>query len=745
MAVGLLALAAIAAPTSTTARSPLFSSTPDPPLDARVVSSGAYHSDGLAEPYRDTVLSVCGIMAACTESGYTWKINFEPKPDEIWPEYLAEVHAEEVAGRSLSGATATISHEFKLPGHYRVEVSYGRSSQVTFVRCAYARREVRDLAKADWDKYVEAMWTIALLPSELGQERFACPNFYNLNVFTTMHGVNSMNRTCDQAYPEVGIKSLLDSEIVGPAYYGGGKANYDDRDPYDPYYVEDGRFARFPLRANRTGLCEESRPLFDDAYVDHCKSIMEGEGVYTFRGPANSSGIWMVEPRSDDSYEYVSRRSFYGYANEAGVGDIALPHLIPTYEVLAMATSMPLLTEAASYIMNDPVHGYAHYTLSGLWGGGLDSSTMCRADALGPAPIPLMEVIKDPSRYAVFAWYNHIIGRENGCFTCDRDGCTRTSDADEKGCADLNFETPQWSEFAEVDPITGYANFWHLHLNQFNNGMWMKEIFYGMSGRALGNDKIFMPNTGTFGRHPWANQDPLFLAHHAFTFVAWDLAMKNIRDKGISQPPLYDLEEFIRQRGVDECPGHNPDDATATAVYRNLVRYRSGQTPGSRQTWRDIMTMWAPDRKDYEWIVKDPYLTDLELLANSPDCNEACEDSASIISTFPPFPDLDLTPTQMCQATIQNLVGSGMTGRQACDTRLNAISNQTFFLADFLTVENSCEMSCRFCTFVCANSGPRPGQLAAVNDRDEGLSQALEERIEKYLASGQHKSRGGLV
>ena len=60
-------------------------------------------------------------------------------------------------------------------------------------------------------------------------------------------------------------------------------------------------------------------------------------------------------------------------------------------------------------------------------------------------------------------------------------------------------------------------------------------------------------------------------------------------------------------------------------------------------------------------------------------------------------------------------------------------------------VENSCEMSCRFCTFVCANSGPRPGQLAAVNDRDEGLSQALEERIEKYLASGQHKSRGGLV
>lgn len=89
-----------------------------------------------------------------------------------------------------------------------------------------------------------------------------------------------------------------------------------------------------------------------------------------------------------------------------------------------------------------------------------------------------------------------------------------------------------------MDPITGYANFWHLHLNQFNNGMWMKEIFYGMSGRALGNDKIFMPNTGTFGRHPWANQDPLFLAHHAFTFVAWDLAMKNIRDKGISQPPL---------------------------------------------------------------------------------------------------------------------------------------------------------------------------------------------------------------
>lgn len=101
--------------------------------------------------------------------------------------------------------------------------------------------------------------------------------------------------------PEVGVKSMLDSPIFGPDYYGGGYANFDDRDDlYDPYYVEDGRFANFPLRQNRTELCDESAGLFDDDYIPHCKEIMESGSYKGWRNAdPTKSGIWVREPRDD--------------------------------------------------------------------------------------------------------------------------------------------------------------------------------------------------------------------------------------------------------------------------------------------------------------------------------------------------------------------------------------------------------------------------------------------------------------
>ena len=141
--------------------------------------------------------------------------------------------SEEVAGHSIvedsatrNGNSSIISHMFKLPGVYQVKVVGKRSTlfgrrmkrdlnerrmkskakernkhskkskardvedvlAISEVRVRFARRDVIDLSPTDWDNYVEGIWELRLLSSEEGKKRYNCPNFYNLDVFTTMHG-----------------------------------------------------------------------------------------------------------------------------------------------------------------------------------------------------------------------------------------------------------------------------------------------------------------------------------------------------------------------------------------------------------------------------------------------------------------------------------------------------------------------------------------------------------------------------
>ena len=159
--------------------------------------------------------------------------------------------------------------------------------------------------------------------------------------------------------PEVGVKSMLDSPIFGPDYSGGGYANFDDRDDlYDPYYIEDGRFANFPLRQNRTELCDESEGLFDDDYVPHCKEIMESGSYKGWRNAdPTKSGIWLREPRDDSHYEYVSARRWHIFGD---VGDTFLPNVVPTHEMINAMTSLKDISEQYKYISTPKIHGYAH-------------------------------------------------------------------------------------------------------------------------------------------------------------------------------------------------------------------------------------------------------------------------------------------------------------------------------------------------------------------------------------------------
>ena len=140
---------------------------------------------------------------------------------------------------------------------------------------------------------------------------------------------------------------------------------------------------------------------------------------------------------------------------------------------------------------------------------------------------------------------------------------------------------PKWSDYAK----RGSA--WYTYLEASNVGSWMKNILYGYG--------FHHANSGTFGRSTWADQDPIFYAHHAFTFLLNDFGTNKLVENGRASPPLYGLDTVIEERGVNECPGNNPTDVT---VYIDVVCYTTGQEPGTNQPWDHILEMWTEERRN---------------------------------------------------------------------------------------------------------------------------------------------------
>jgi len=603
------------------------------------------------------------------------------------------------------------------------------------IRVAYARRDVIDMSAGDWDKYVDAIWTLKNLSTAEGQARYG-PNFYNIDVFTTMHGVHSQNASCDQIHfnlmqenahhvwmtllekalqsvhpsiampyynfakdfrkyynPDIGIKSVLNSPIFGDDYYGGGLSNWDERpDPYDPYYVADGRFANFPIRQNRTELCDESQGLFDDdMYIPFCKEVMEEGGFKGFRNDdPTSSGMWIHEPRDESSYKYVSARRMYVYGS---VGDTTLPLMVPRHEQINVLESVESPVDQLLQIGRRAIHGFGHIGMSGMWGGGVTNETMIPPTAQANPGKPLLEVLANDDKLLTnFAWGDEIISKKLGCYQCTKEGCTlNMAVAVEKNCYNINngfgvpvdFKQPKWTDAAER------GNAWYDHLEMFNIGQWMRFALYGFG--------IQHSNSGTFARHAWANQDPLFYAYHAFTFITFDDALQSLEKRGIASAPFYGIKEFIDERGVNECPGNNPDDEL---VFKNVVRYKTGQTPGSHHTWKDILEMWSPERRDFEWVMDDEDWTNFdERIRFDDSCEEACTDDAQVIKfSFPGW-----TTTEVCEFFINSITSSGATKEQACATRLKDIPSVGLpWIPDrFVFFSHVCRKTCGYCTNVC--------------------------------------------
>lgn len=290
-------------------------------------------------------------------------------------------------------------------------------------------------------------------------------------------------------------------------------------------------------------------------------------------------------------------------------------------------------------------------------------------------------------------WFDDFKTRDKGCYSCTKEGCQlNTTNALAANCYNIqvNFTAPStpkdpyWTEHA----LRG--NFWYEFFEDVNIGSWAKFVLYGFG--------TYHANTGTFGRHSWANQDPIFYAHHTFTFLLNEYGLDNIADHGLESPPLYGIDEILTERGVPECPGHNSGD---TSIYRNLIRYKVGQEPGTHRTWEHILEMWSPQCRDFEWIINNGYITNYDSILRYDDsCEDGCVDEAFVI--LGGMPDT-MSKTEICEYHIGMIQNSTSFPKEVvCQFRFKDL---TYIGASFLSDSNrfdwACAKTCGYCKLTC--------------------------------------------
>lgn len=496
----------------------------------------------------------------------------------------------------------TIVVEFGDPGTYAVSVS-DTSEQVVHtnvtLRNMYVRRELRALTQGEWEEYVHAVWTLRNVSTADGRDRFVCPtgnqlDYKEYDFFILLHSFHSANSVCDQfhfsmmqefaheawntlferalqcVHPSTTLHywnemqdraafghtsgMLLSSSVWNATMYG---KEVEDED--GAAYVRDGAFAYFPIRQNRTGLCE----YLDEQYHERCNAFVEDK--YMWRGNKTHTGFFLQSPRHANDYAFVSRRTGYLYGKE---DDIAF-HTFPKKENIDENILNKSFVDALKYITGDNVHGHAHYWISGLWGN------MSVRSALSDKKYTSQD---DVDMFRMFVWPLDARGRADGCISCDASACECSADSTERGC---------WSDNISR-PVDSFDVQWHAYDNRSWWFEWLK------SSRNLEyRHYLFgceMMRGGTFDRSATANADPVFYIHHAFTFWLVDRAKRHSSDT----QPFYNLEKASEY----ECPGHRLNDET---VFSDLVPYTIGQANGEKHTWKDILFMWSDDRRSVRW------------------------------------------------------------------------------------------------------------------------------------------------
>ena len=576
------------------------------------------------EPFKTTVLAVLPSVWFAAEDFQClrWQIRLMIPIDEH-----AGVRSNITNEYVDCGGEGPFYVNFTHPGNYEIVVLDDISKQVVAERIVenkYVRRDVYSLTSSEWNDYVHAVWTLRDLSTDEGRQYYTCPSgkqtdYREYDFFVLFHGFYSANATCDQLHfsmmqefaheawntlferalqcvvPSVSLhywneavekqtakarcqnstdpggclaEQLKSADVWNSTMYG--RVTSDD----DAAYVVDGAFARFPIRQNRTGLCQFIEEYNQDDMA-RCEEYIS-HPVFWAGKDENLTGFWFPSPRPSHLYEFVSRKTghiaglegflvdetFPGVEGSNGIRDIMMPD----------GVAIPFV-EQLRHITGDEVHGHAHYWISGLWGEYAETLNATVRNA-GVQAVGLLRA---------FVWPQDARGRADGCVVCNDNSCSGVGGQRQILCENSNEFTPD--DTFDVD-ATQMANMDHT-------SWWRQWIYNSRVENVATRRAMFGYNAargGTFDRSATANQDPTFYLHHAFTFAVVDFAKRAANEP----PPFYGLDNY----SYNECPGHRLDDAT---VFKNLVPYKTHQEPGSAHTWRDILEMWGENRSWTEW------------------------------------------------------------------------------------------------------------------------------------------------
>lgn len=381
---------------------------------------------------------------------------------------------------------------------------------------------------------------------------------------------------------KLGSKSLLRSPVWNTTYLGGVNNHDDDTGTNPHYFVTDGAFAYYPLRQNRTGICDEMTELFAELKT-HCEAwIALSKESYGWYDTKENAGFWFQEPRPAAAFQYISRRP--GYL----LGDAALGlSQFPSDSDVTASSAQPTLVQAMKTTMGDDIHGRMHYWLSGVW----QPATPMAASTVAAATSSI-------DNWRWYAWSVEDRIRMDGCYTCDQNRCDCAADSEARGCWDGDINTP--SDTFDVQGDLTVSNYWREHISSRRGNAGNRRSIFGCDVAA----------TGTLQRSGTANQDPAFYLHHSFTFMVNELAMRHQVDTGLSSGPYFGLDTYkaIGVAGASElpsshieCSGNNYDDVT---IFAHLVPYTTGQTVSQRHTWDHILRMWDFPRRHFRWVIE---------------------------------------------------------------------------------------------------------------------------------------------
>lgn len=485
--------------------------------------------------------------------------------------------------------TGLVRLQFGHPGTYQLEVFTGDERVYHGrQRVQYVRREVESLTPREWREYVNAVWTLRNTSTHLGRQRFGetCvfrnDDYREYDFFVLFHAFHSADERCDQlhfsmfqefaheawitmferalqcVHPAVTLHywdAIRDSHLRENASVWNstmyGKA-WTDETGIDSF-VSDGAFAWFPVRANRTGLCE----YMDESDQPRCLAFID-DSNFPWRGHANDTGF-RLHSSDVNVHAHVSRRTGYLF----GLGQEHIEQVFPNHSLLPRIMNKTSV-EAIKLISGDEVHGYAHYWMSGLWGTDSHDGDVGIDLNLAFLDMPPNENFAELLRF--FVWPMDARGRADWLYSCSY-GCD-----------------PAWGGWWFTNdnltlPTNSFDVQWHGYSEQ---SMWY-EWLASTRGRRTQWYQQFGPMDrlvfgGTFDRSATANQDPLFYLHHSFTFSLLHKALASSLD----DPPHFNLDAY----SVHECPGHRLNDTT---VFANLVPYKLNSNDGARHTWRDIL------------------------------------------------------------------------------------------------------------------------------------------------------------